>query len=442
MKTLFRFLTISYLLLSVIRCECEPQNVNVTLGDRFNRGGKSSLLKIGFISKTRCAHPSIELNFPNGESRTIKFDLIDIYLLKLFKFTQHAYYKRYVYLVEIFNLDDLSNFDYSIYRSNEDSNPRKFEYRSNILLKNNKNFIMFGDQPLDDLGKMVAEAIKSEEYYDGVMILGDLAYDLHDNWGIQGDKYFEMMEPITSRAPFFGITGNHDMIDGGDILNFRFRFPGSIKKHHNNFYNFVLENSLYIFMNPDRYLLVTNKLRTSIINKTRKIIQNFEDREERAFKFLFSHRPFNCVDYTGKESCSRFNGNIWDEIQKEIAKRNFDFHFCGHVHLYQRFNNHYFHSQDHILDNELDKETFDVNTVIIGTGGMEEDLLKFTANPSFNKRNDLIFIPNLRGFLRVKIEDRDKLRGEMIDVGGDSKKIVDKFIAISNYEKIKENNLI
>lgn len=439
---IIKLIYLSLLFICIIKSECEPENVNITLGDKFNRGGKSSLLKIGFISKKRCSNPKLELKYKNGNTRKINFDLIDIYLLKIYNLSQHSYYKRYVYLVEITKLEDLSKFDYSISRSDEDKDPKNFEYRSKILLEEELNLVMFGDHPLNEIGRKVTEAIKTEEIYDGLIILGDLAYDLHDNWGINGDLYFKMLEPLISRVPFFGITGNHDMIDGGHIMNFRFRFPGSVKRYHNNFYNFVLANSLYIFMNPDRYTLVTNEKRDKIIRSTSEILEKFEKRKEKAFKFLFSHRPFNCLKFDGNESCSRYNGIIWDAIQKLIAKQNFDFHFCGHVHLYQRFNNHYFHTQNHILDNDFDKKTFDLNSVIIGTGGMNEDLMAFISDPTFNKTNEISFIPNLKGFLRVKISEKNHLRAEMIDIMQEKKTVVDKFIAISNYKAALEKRAL
>ena len=57
---------------------------------------------------------------------------------------------------------------------------------------------------------------------DLLIILGDLAYDIHDNFGLKGDQYFEKMQPIITKVPTLFIHGNHDMIDGGRLLSYRF----------------------------------------------------------------------------------------------------------------------------------------------------------------------------------------------------------------------------
>ncbi len=79
----------------------------------------------------------------------------------------------------------------------------------------------------------MVDSIKELDY-DFLILLGDLGYDLHFDQGKKGDKYFEMIQPLTEKTPVFLVNGNHDMAVLGNILNFRYRMPGAVKKEDNN----------------------------------------------------------------------------------------------------------------------------------------------------------------------------------------------------------------
>lgn len=93
---------------------------------------------------------------------------------------------------------------------------------------------------------------------DVIFLLGDLAYDLNDDWGYKGDNYFIFLSQLTSRIPTIIIPGNHDMYDYGNFLNFRFRFPGCKRSEDNNFFHFYLQDQIYVFHNNDYFTKIIN----------------------------------------------------------------------------------------------------------------------------------------------------------------------------------------
>ena len=46
--------------------------------------------------------------------------------------------------------------------------------------------------------------------YDGVLAVGDFAYDLQDDGGHRGDLYMRMLEPLAASLPFMTCPGNHE----------------------------------------------------------------------------------------------------------------------------------------------------------------------------------------------------------------------------------------
>lgn len=62
---------------------------------------------------------------------------------------------------------------------------RTFTYKSNALTANSLGdlkVIVYGDQPLNKNGKTVTDSILSEDY-DLILILGDMGYDMRNNYG-------------------------------------------------------------------------------------------------------------------------------------------------------------------------------------------------------------------------------------------------------------------
>ncbi len=78
-----------------------------------------------------------------------------------------------------------------------------------------------------------------------------------------------------------------------------------------------------------------------------------------------------------QEGCNLINQNFFMDLDQIFAKYNFDVHFSGHVHIYQRFPNHMLHTPNHILSNGKDSLKNDWEIFIIGSGGNFEEFEYF-----------------------------------------------------------------
>ena len=61
--------------------------------------------------------------------------------------------------------------------------------------------------------------------YSMLMHSGDFAYDIQDENGLRGDKYFENQSDNNKRVPYQIIPGNHENFDNGKLMNYRFQMP-------------------------------------------------------------------------------------------------------------------------------------------------------------------------------------------------------------------------
>lgn len=78
------------------------------------------------------------------------------------------------------------------------------------------------------------------------------------------------------------------------------------------------------------------------------------------------------------ESCNRWNKPFFGDLYEAIADQNIDFHFTGHLHLYQRYNTDIMHTRNHLAESSLDQSKADIWTFVIGCGGKIEDLEMYT----------------------------------------------------------------
>ena len=136
----------------------------------------------------------------------------------------------------------MNEFRYRIESEDLQCDSMTYYYKSKVLNSKNSedlNIMIFGDILYHRKGDVLIAKMQEKDV-DVVFILGDLAYDLHDDWGHKGDNFFTVLSLITSKVPTIIIAGNHDMYDYGNFLNFRYRFPGCKTSEDNNFFHFFL----------------------------------------------------------------------------------------------------------------------------------------------------------------------------------------------------------
>jgi hypothetical protein len=117
--------------------------------------------------------------------------------------------------------------------------------------------LMFGDWGTGPIGENTAEllqAFTSTGNYDGLIHVGDLAYDLQDYSGRTGDIFGKMKEPMAAYYPYFTITGNHENYQNQTHYVNRFNMPlNDANNGTSTFYSFNYGLAHYLLFNTDIY---------------------------------------------------------------------------------------------------------------------------------------------------------------------------------------------
>ena len=76
-------------------------------------------------------------------------------------------------------------------------------------------FAVYGDMGVDLDGSTVLNEISNHldedpDYFDSIIHVGDMAYDMYERNGSQGDDFMNMIQPVASRVSYLVDMGNHE----------------------------------------------------------------------------------------------------------------------------------------------------------------------------------------------------------------------------------------
>ncbi|EYC42359.1 hypothetical protein Y032_0534g3068 [Ancylostoma ceylanicum] len=183
--------------------------------------------------------------------------------------------------------------------------------------------------------------------FDFVVHVGDIAYDLQDDDGKNGDKFMNQLEPLISRIPYMVVAGNHEYEDGS-FSNFQQRFwmPQN-GLDGNQFYSFDIGPVHWIALSTEYYGYSQDLGSGPILDQYKWLENDLKvansNRHETPWIFTYLHRPFYC-SARHNDDCSDANSTFIrigngevPGLEKPFVQYGVDLGFWGHVHYYERF---------------------------------------------------------------------------------------------------------
>ncbi|EPB69652.1 hypothetical protein ANCCEY_11259 [Ancylostoma ceylanicum] len=155
---------------------------------------------------------------------------------------------------------------------------------------------------------------------------GDIAYDLQDDDGKNGDKFMNQLEPLISRQRFWMPQNG---LDG------------------NQFYSFDIGPVHWIALSTEYYGYSQDLGSGPILDQYKWLENDLKvansNRHETPWIFTYLHRPFYC-SARHNDDCSDANSTFIrigngevPGLEKPFVQYGVDLGFWGHVHYYERF---------------------------------------------------------------------------------------------------------
>ena len=402
------------------------KNVHITLGDAYANPKSEITYRIGLMLnnyKDRACWEGIRavLTYVDGTTQEFKVTKQNHYSfhgdpdsagIEAVKEKAVDIERTFVF-IDLKQLTDKSEFSYSLYY-NDALVKGPFEFKTNINKNLSKSRIVsFGDHDIIK-GMPTIRALENHDY-DLMILLGDYSYNIHDENGKKGDHYFEAMEKILTKAPVILVTGNHEYADRYRLFASRFVFPLNLSESTNNYFHFVIGNTLFIAFNFDTFVL-SDKDKQDHWDWLTDTIAKYKNDDTIENRLFYSHRPFLCTNNppVGTRRRPQCRTAIWEykKVYDLLLKNQFKAAFSAHQHYYERLKP--------TVGYEINYKG--LTQVLTGTGG-NDDLFIFIELPKSEIR-----VSNYQltmGFTEAVISG-DKIICKFINAEGN--KLLEEFV--------------
>ena len=242
--------------------------------------------------------------------------------------------KRYIHRAYFSNLNYSSVYKYKINLG--PYNSPIFTFTTPRKNKSEWNVLIYGDMGLigDTTRTYIIDRIEKNPT-DFFIHLGDIAYDMHEEFGLVGDHYLENMQAASSIVPYMTVAGNHENYNNFSNYYNRFTMPDR-DKYHNLWYvldkppikfiNMNSESYYYSFQEPTIKNLV-NFLNDTLIRLDRKIFP---------WVIVSAHRPMYCSS-NNTDDCTKWRGDrLRNNLEELFHRHNVTIYMSAHEHSYER----------------------------------------------------------------------------------------------------------
>jgi len=197
-----------------------------------------------------------------------------------------------------------------------------------------KRWAIFGDYGVTNMDRSLDQLLKdgADNVFDGVIHVGDIAYDLHNGKGKRGDDFHNYLQSITGNMPYMLVVGNHEKYE--NFTHYANRYAalqhlGDNSKSDTLFwYSFNQPNVHFITFDTEVYsyypdeAMIARQLRWMEAD-----LQKYNTPEMRK-KYPWIISIAHKCDWQDEVKYSDF--------RDLLHKYGVDLHICGHQHNYQR----------------------------------------------------------------------------------------------------------
>lgn len=213
--------------------------------------------------------------------------------------------------------------------------------------------VVYGDMGAGKFSEVTRNHLKTylaNTQVDGILHLGDIAYNLDWYKGRLGDQFINELEGIADKVPYMLCPGNHEHSDNFTQYKRRFRMPWNEANDGTNmFYSFSLGPLHVIMYNTELIRYGTrNEMRRQKMWVVEDLMQVNATREAVPWLVLAGHKPFYCNpdwtlpwedDFYSQQSNQDCHVETHDlrQMYEDLAHyHSVDAVLAGHIHKYER----------------------------------------------------------------------------------------------------------
>jgi acid phosphatase type 7 len=207
--------------------------------------------------------------------------------------------------------------------------------------------IVIADWGTGTRGSLVAKfMIKDiqENLYDGLVHVGDIAYNLKDLNGLNGDVFLNMVQPVASSMAYMVLPGNHEHHHNFSQYIHRFSMPRNNENQGTGlFYSFNLGPAHFVCINTDAYFYMNESSQSVQMNWLVDDLKTAnQNREKQPWVIVMGHRPLYCASFTAHstknttKACLSEAELLRSHFEEVFYLNGVDLYIQAHLHQYER----------------------------------------------------------------------------------------------------------
>ncbi|KAF4131445.1 Iron/zinc purple acid phosphatase-like protein C [Phytophthora infestans] len=345
---------------------CRPKHVHTAYGRT------PDSLSVQWMTKQFCAEGDAQLRLVEGYHAHIEVEGPKVTPMTawanttLFEDDGEDQSKRWMHVVRLEGLKPDTRYTYVVGNAHYSSwsIPYVTKTAPAPLLAGEKakptRFLVTGDigyQNAATLPMMQSEV--AEGTVDGVVSIGDYAYDLDMMDGHVGDIFMQQIEPFAASVPFMVCPGNHEHHNTFSHYSERFRLMPSNENEgvqtvhigghskdaepkevpNNWFYSFDVGLVHFTVISTEIYFKKTFDVDGDVIARQEAWLEQDlakanANREQTPWLVVIGHRPMYCT--SDSTNCGDKAAMLRDRLEDKFFKHGVDVYLCGHQHNYER----------------------------------------------------------------------------------------------------------
>ncbi|KAG7391170.1 Serine/threonine-protein phosphatase cpped1 [Phytophthora pseudosyringae] len=345
---------------------CRPKHVHTAYGHT------PGSLSVQWMTKAFCGEGDAQLTLMKGYHAHIEVEgpkampVTAWANTTLFEDDGEAQSKRWMHVVRLEGLQPDSRYTYVVGNAaySSWSIPYVTKTAPAPLLPGEKpkptRFLVTGDigyQNAATLPMMQSEV--AEGVVDGVVSVGDYAYDLDMMDGHVGDIFMQQIEPFAASVPFMVCPGNHEQHNTFSHYSERFRLMPSNENEgvqtvhigghskeaepqevpNNWFYSFDVGLVHFTVISTEIYFKKTFDVDGDVIARQEAWLEQDlakanANRQQTPWLVVIGHRPMYCT--SDSTNCGDKAAMLRDRLEDKLFKHGVDVYLCGHQHNYER----------------------------------------------------------------------------------------------------------
>jgi hypothetical protein len=170
----------------------------------------------------------------------------------------------------------------------------------------------------------------AKDRYDGILHVGDIAYDLHNGNGVRGDDFMAALQPVMATKPYLFVPGNHEKEGNFTHYNNRFRSLDLIGKRSRSntglWWSMDVPSAHFVSIDTEVYAYFADEAQQQRQLRwfEEDLIKANKRRAEFPWIILLAHK------------CDWQDEVDFTDFRALAHKYGVDVLICGHQHNYQR----------------------------------------------------------------------------------------------------------